>query len=72
MFWNTEETRLVGVTSTECNSVKNKLKHNSCTLYIVLFSIIFLISIGISGCLHWYSKKDVTRVKFGACTQTTI
>ena len=31
---NVEETRLVEINSTECNSVENKCKHNSCTLYI--------------------------------------
>ena len=38
---NIEETRLVEITSTECNSIENKHRHNSCTLYIVLFPIIF-------------------------------
>ena len=41
---NIEETRLVEITS-----AKNKSKHkcSSCTLYIVLFSIIFTINVGI-------------------------
>ena len=38
---NIDETRLVEINLTECNSVENKCKHNSCTLYIVLFSIVF-------------------------------
>ena len=62
---NIEETRLVEINSTECNSVENKCKHNSCTLYIVLFSIVFTINIGIGSYFlyfHWYLKKDVTRV----------
>ena len=46
---NIAETRLVEITSTECNSIENKRRHNSRTLYIVLLSIIFLISIVISG-----------------------
>ena len=54
---NIEETRLVEITSTEWNSVENKRRHNSCTLYIVLFSMIFLISIGISCYFYWYLKK---------------
>ena len=41
---NIEETRLVDINSIECSSVKNK-----CTLYIVLFSIIFTVNIGISS-----------------------
>ena len=62
---NIEETRVVEINSTECNSVENKCKHNSCTLYIVLFSIVFTINIGIGSYFlyfHWYLKKDVTRV----------
>ena len=72
---NIEETRLVEINSTECNSVEIKCKHNSCTLYIVLFSIIFTVNIGIAGyfvCFCWFLKKDVIFVKFGIRTQTTI
>ena len=69
---NIEETRLV-----EKASAKNKNKHkcSSCTLYIVLFSIIFTINVGIGTYFvysHCYLKKDVTRVKFGIRTQTKI
>ena len=46
---NIEETRLVEINSTECNSVEKRSKRNSCTLYIVLFSIIFTINIGIGS-----------------------
>ena len=69
------ETRLVEINSTECNSIENKCKHNSCTLYIVLFSIFFTINVGIGSYFlyfHWYLKKDVICVKFGTRTQTTI
>ena len=62
---NTDEPRLVEINSTECNSVENKCKHNSSTLYIVLFSIIFTISVGIGSyflCFYCYLKKDVIRV----------
>ena len=44
---------------------ENKYKYNSCTLYIVLFLILFTINIGIGAyfvCFHWHLKKDVTRV----------
>ena len=57
---NIEETRLVKINSTKCNSVENKCKHNSCTLYIMLFSLLFTIDIGIGMCFlyfHWYLKK---------------
>ena len=48
---------------------------NSCTVYIVLFVIAFVMIIGISSAylyFHWYLKKDVTRVKLNNNTQTTI
>ena len=54
---------------------KNKHKCSSCTLYILLFSILFTINVGIGTYFvyfHWYLKKDVIRVKFGTRTQTTI
>ena len=51
---------------------KNKHKCSSCTLYILLFSILFTINVGIGTYFvyykymnHWYLKKDATRVKFG-------
>ena len=62
-----EETRLVEINLIEYKSVKNKW-----TLYIVLFSIFFTVSIGIGSyflCFYWYLKKDVTRAKFGTCTR---
>ena len=54
---------------------KNKHKCISCALYIVLFSIIFIVNVGIGTYViyfHWYLKKYVIRVKFGTYTQTTI
>ena len=50
-------------------------KCSSCTLYIVLFSILFTINVGIGTYFvysHWYLKKDVRCFKFGTCTQKTI
>ena len=44
---NIEETSLVKINSTKC-------KHNSCILYIVLFSIFFTINIGIATYLVYY------------------
>ena len=50
-------------------------KCSSCTLYIVLFSIFFTISIGIAiyfAYFYWYLKKDDARVRFDNRTETTI
>ena len=54
---------------------KNKHKSSSCTLYIVLFLVIFTANVGIGNyflCFYFYLKKDVICVKFGTRTQTTI
>ena len=67
---NVEEVILATITLAEEGN--NKHKCSSCTLYIMLFSIIFLTSIGINGYFYWYLEKVVTRVKFGARTQTTV
>ena len=48
---------------------------NSCTIYIVLFVIAFLIIIVIISAFiyfHWYSKEDIICVKFNFSTQTTL
>ena len=69
---NVEEVKLAKITSAKNENV---CKCSSCTLYIVLFSIPFIINVGIGGyflCFCWYLKKDVTRVKFDTRTQTTI
>ena len=53
-----EEVKPAKITSAK--EGKNKHKCSSCTLYIVLFSITFTISIGIGSYflyLHWYLKK---------------
>ena len=67
-----EEMKLTKVTSAENESVG---KCSSCTLYIVLFSIIFTVNIGIATYFvysHWWLKKDARRVGFGTRTQTKI
>ena len=46
---NINETRLVEINSTECNSFEIKCKQNSCTLNIVLFSILFTINVGVGA-----------------------
>ena len=55
------------------NENENENKYSSCIFYIVLFSIIFVINIGI-GIYVVYShfKKDIPRVTFNTRTQTTI
>ena len=67
-----EEVKLAKISLSED---KNKHKCSFCTLYIVLFSIIFTVNIRIGtyfDYLHWYLKKDVACVEFGTRTQTTI
>ena len=64
---NIEEARLV--------ENKNKDKYSSCTLYIVLFSIIFTINIGIGTYYvysHWYLKNNDACVLLDTRTETTI
>ena len=54
---------------------ENKHKCISRTLYIVLFSIFFTNNVGIATYFvysYWYLKKDVTVIRLGTNTQTTI
>ena len=65
---NVDKVKIAEITEYKC-------KHSSCTLYIALFSLIFTVNVGIGTYLvyfHWYFKKDVTYIKFGNHTQTTI
>ena len=69
---NVEEVKLAKISSAENES---KHKCSSCTQYIVLFSIIFTVNVGIGTYFiyfHWYLNKNVTRVKLCTRTQTTI
>ena len=55
--------------SAECNSVENVYKCSSCTLYIVLFSIIFTTNIGIATYFVYYkymnqNKENVSRYDY--------
>ena len=67
-----EEVKLAKITLTGNES---SYKCSSCTVYIVLFSIIFAINVGIftyyaySEC---YTKKDAPHVDFNTRTQATI
>ena len=52
----------------DCNSVENLHKCSSCTLYIVLLSIIYTINIGIATYFAYYkymnrNKENVSRYK---------
>ena len=59
---NIEETSLIKINSTKC-------KHNSCILYIVLFSIFFTINIGIASYFVYYkymnhNKENVSKYDY--------
>ena len=49
-----EKVKLAKITSAED---ENKHKCSSCALYIILFSMIFTVNIGIGTYFHWYLKK---------------
>ena len=69
---NIEEKRLVEITSAKN---KNKHKCSYCTLYIVLFSIIFTINIGIATYFvysHRYLKNYDARFMLDTRTETTL
>ena len=59
---NVEETSLAQINSTKC-------KHNSCILYIVLFSIFFTINIGSASYFVYYkyinlNKENVSKYDY--------
>ena len=49
-----EETSLVKINSTKC-------KHNSCILYVVLFSIFFTINVGIAAYFVYYKYMNCNK-----------
>ena len=56
---NVEEVKLGKITPAE-----NERNRSSCILYIMLFSVIFTVNVGIGSYflyLHWYFKKYFTR-----------
>ena len=66
------EVKLTKITPAEN---ENKHKCSSCTLYIVLFSIIFTINVGIGIYFvysRWYLKSYDARVVLDIRTETTI
>ena len=69
---NTDKRRLVEKTSSEN---ENKHKCSSCTVSIVLFSIILTVNIGIGTYFvyfHWYLKKDNVQAMVHTHTKSTI
>ena len=69
---NIKETRLVEKT---LSKNENEHKCSSSTLYIVLFSIFFTISIGIAtyfDYFYWYLKKDDAYAMLNIRTETTV
>ena len=68
-----EEVKLAKITSTEDEN-KYKTKCSSCTLYIVLFSIIFAINVGIGTYFVYYkymNRDKKTAAKYNSIYQTT-
>ena len=66
---NTDEVKIAEITSMELRSTKNIHKCISCTLYIVLFSMIFTINIGIATYFVYYkymnhNKKTASRYNY--------
>ena len=69
---NIKETRLVEKVSAKN---ENKCKCNSCTLYILLFLLIFTINLRIGIYITYfycYLKKDIPSVEFTTHIQTTV
>ena len=67
-----EEVKLAKIT---LGADESKHKCSSCALYIVLFSVVFTVNVGIGTYFiyfHWYLKKNVVCVKFGTYTRTTV
>ena len=67
-----EEVKLAKITLAEN---ENGYKCSSCTVYIVLMIVVFIIFTGISAYFvyyNWSLVKHVSRIKFRTRTQTTI
>ena len=71
----TENVKEATITEITLCENENKHKCNSCTLYIVLFSVVFTINVGTGTYFvysHWYLKNDDAGVLPDTCTETTI
>ena len=67
----TETAKKVKIATITSVENENEHKHSSCTPFIVLFSILFTINVGIATYFvyfHWNLKKDKPRIEF--CTLT--
>ena len=66
--------KLISVTSNDYKNVCGSCERSSCTAYIVLLVIFFIISIGISSVfIYWYLKKSNTDVvNINTNTETVI
>ena len=67
---NIDEVKIAEITSMELHSTENIHKCISCTLHIVLFSMIFTINIGIATYFVYYkymnhNKKTAPRYDYG-------
>ena len=72
MYWNCRGSKLAKIILTEN---ENKHKCSSCTLYFVLFSIIFTINIGVGANFVYYkymNRDKETAFRYGYVYQTTI
>ena len=58
---NIDEIKIAEVTSMELDSTENIHKCSSCTLYIVLFSRIFTINIGIASYFIYYKYINLDK-----------
>ena len=66
---NVDEVKNAECNSIECNFIENIHKCSSCTMYIVLFSIIFTIKIEITTYFVYYkymnhNKENVSRYDY--------
>ena len=53
-----DEVKLTKITHTEN---ENSWEHNSCTVYIILFSIYFIISVGIGTYFVYYKYRNCNK-----------
>ena len=66
-----DEVKLSKITHNE-NENKSSYKHNSCTVYIVLFSIFFMINVRIGAYFVYYKYTNGNKRNVSKYYQTTI